>query len=444
MAFEKQPPEWAATGIEPPETKKQTGWEVEDRPPAAWLNWFMNSTGESLKELQQKAAETEWVQQQLAEINPELPDASLTTKGVVQLSSVTNGTSESLAATEKAVKAAYDKASAAETPSGAQAKADAAKTAAITAAATDATTKANTAESNAKSYVDAKPWQKTPVTAGQYAINIAGQDLNAERATGWYMGDNMANAPSSEWYWIEIIRHNPVWEVQNAYCFNRNSFYQRIKQNGTWTAWSQDLFQSGVDAKNGIVGAINAMGGSASTNDTWATLASKIGTLSKSGIVQMSTSINKTAADIPYGDSWVPILSFPAGTKFIEFYRPGSDEWAAYTEGNYGSASTSTITQCSVCISDRNGLSFDLLLNHNPIHFVSFMFDLVNKYAVWVEHDGIYRTNPMTIKTIEYPLSFPAGFDTSGPINLQLHINRGPSATTSSAKATLTGKLIYG
>ncbi|NPL26582.1 short-chain fatty acid transporter, partial [Escherichia coli] len=39
-----------------------------------------------------------------------LEDASTTKKGVVQLSSATNSTSESLAATPKAVKAAYDNA----------------------------------------------------------------------------------------------------------------------------------------------------------------------------------------------------------------------------------------------------------------------------------------------------------------------------------------------
>ncbi|WP_173673308.1 tail fiber protein, partial [Escherichia coli] len=37
-----------------------------------------------------------------------LEDASTTKKGIVQLSSATNSTSESLAATPKAVKAAYD------------------------------------------------------------------------------------------------------------------------------------------------------------------------------------------------------------------------------------------------------------------------------------------------------------------------------------------------
>ncbi|WP_243895907.1 tail fiber protein [Paenibacillus sp. F411] len=46
----------------------------------------------------------------LAGLDPDIPDASLTQKGLVQLSNATNGTRESVAATEKAVKAAYDEA----------------------------------------------------------------------------------------------------------------------------------------------------------------------------------------------------------------------------------------------------------------------------------------------------------------------------------------------
>lgn len=57
MSFDKQVPTWSAAGVEPPESKKQEGWQVNDKPPAAWLNWFMSLTAESLKELQQKAAE---------------------------------------------------------------------------------------------------------------------------------------------------------------------------------------------------------------------------------------------------------------------------------------------------------------------------------------------------------------------------------------------------
>ncbi|KAG2974726.1 hypothetical protein PC120_g25955 [Phytophthora cactorum] len=52
--------------------------------------------------------------------------------------------------------------------------------------------------------------------------------------------------------------------------------YMRNRVNGVWSAWSPDVFQSGVDAKQGIVNAINAKGGSASMNDDWATLAAKV------------------------------------------------------------------------------------------------------------------------------------------------------------------------
>ncbi|MGC6588015.1 hypothetical protein ACPV3A_24095 [Paenibacillus sp. Dod16] len=57
MAFDKQVPTWSAPGVEPPESKKQEGWQVNDKPPAAWLNWFMTLSSESIKELQEKAAE---------------------------------------------------------------------------------------------------------------------------------------------------------------------------------------------------------------------------------------------------------------------------------------------------------------------------------------------------------------------------------------------------
>ncbi|MFD3768714.1 phage tail protein, partial [Paenibacillus lactis] len=87
--------------------------------------------------------------------NVTVPDASLTQKGIVQLSNATNGTRENVAATEKAVKDAYDRGSAGVTAAAAaQARADAAETPA------GAQAKANAAETNAKNYVDGKTWQK--------------------------------------------------------------------------------------------------------------------------------------------------------------------------------------------------------------------------------------------------------------------------------------------
>ncbi|TVX91772.1 hypothetical protein [Paenibacillus agilis] len=57
MAYENKLPEWKAKGIKPPQSKLDEGWKVQDKPPAAWLNWQMNSTYEALHELQQKSAE---------------------------------------------------------------------------------------------------------------------------------------------------------------------------------------------------------------------------------------------------------------------------------------------------------------------------------------------------------------------------------------------------
>ncbi|WP_339259595.1 hypothetical protein MKZ12_07300 [Paenibacillus sp. FSL R5-0713] len=49
---------------------------------------------------------------------------------------------------------------------------------------------------------------------------------------------------------------------------------------GNTVAAINEVFQSGVSAKQGVVDAINAKGGSASTSDSWATLASKIQSIS--------------------------------------------------------------------------------------------------------------------------------------------------------------------
>ncbi|OAB48264.1 tail fiber protein [Paenibacillus antarcticus] len=112
MGFIKQAPKWGATGIEPPESKRNIGWEVEDRPPAAWLNWFMNLTAESLQELQSKAAEKTYVEERIAEaiagVDVDIPDASLMVKGITRLSSAVDSTSETEAATPKAVKSLSD------------------------------------------------------------------------------------------------------------------------------------------------------------------------------------------------------------------------------------------------------------------------------------------------------------------------------------------------
>ncbi|CAI6023702.1 hypothetical protein PAECIP112173_00353 [Paenibacillus sp. JJ-100] len=68
--------------------------------------------------------------------------------------------------------------------------------------------------------------------------------------------------------------------------------------------------QSGVDAKNGIVGAINANGGSASTSDTWAVLAQKVQSVSgfKPGTYDLYTYDSVVGGTSSTG--WAKIRSF--------------------------------------------------------------------------------------------------------------------------------------
>ncbi|WP_340004413.1 hypothetical protein MHH52_21780 [Paenibacillus sp. FSL K6-0276] len=49
--FNEQLPDWLETGIEPPTSKKNEGWQVDDKPPAAWWNWLLNRTYKVLVEI---------------------------------------------------------------------------------------------------------------------------------------------------------------------------------------------------------------------------------------------------------------------------------------------------------------------------------------------------------------------------------------------------------
>lgn len=51
MAFNEKLPEWHATGVEPPESKKTEGWKPDDKPPADWFNWLLNRAYKALLEI---------------------------------------------------------------------------------------------------------------------------------------------------------------------------------------------------------------------------------------------------------------------------------------------------------------------------------------------------------------------------------------------------------
>lgn len=112
---------------------------------------------------------------------------------------------------------------------------------------------------------------------GTTCITIA--DIHTVTANGWYMGANVANAPTTDWWMYEVKVHNALWIEVIATPFNiaepEKGKRIKYKSNGTWTAW-KDPFGAVVSGKQEVVTAINDSLGYTSgltTNDTFSTYA---------------------------------------------------------------------------------------------------------------------------------------------------------------------------
>ncbi|PFR93531.1 hypothetical protein [Priestia megaterium] len=59
MPYNEKLPEWLNPGQEPPSSRKTSGWNPQDRPPAEWMNYHQNRTYKALDELQKNAVHQE-------------------------------------------------------------------------------------------------------------------------------------------------------------------------------------------------------------------------------------------------------------------------------------------------------------------------------------------------------------------------------------------------
>ena len=89
---------------------------------------------------------------------------------------------------------------------------------------------------------------------GTTAIDISNTDLNVvARATGFYKGAAMANAPNSGWFYVVHISHDlGSWIYQEAISYGSanaaNLIYTRCLVGGVWSAWSQVAHISDIAA----------------------------------------------------------------------------------------------------------------------------------------------------------------------------------------------------
>ncbi|WP_190945274.1 pyocin knob domain-containing protein [Paenibacillus sp. UASWS1643] len=151
-----------------------------------------------------------------------IPDASLTQKGKVQLSNAIDSTSQSLAATAKAVS-------------------DARQAAIIAAEEFGRTTILNLAGENTATYVNERPWQKFKLTQdnGMVKTLSGGYDLNSAKETGHYYVFNPVNGPAGFGpYHVEIMAQSATNLVQKAtFQAAIPETYVRSLVGTTWSLW---------------------------------------------------------------------------------------------------------------------------------------------------------------------------------------------------------------
>lgn len=368
------------------------------------------------------------LEEALEGLDPDIPGASLTQPGIVQLSNATNGTRENVAPTEKALKAAYDRGSEGVTAAAAaQAKANAAETPA------GAQAKANTAEANAKNYTDTRPWQKHRVSADDgAAIDISGQNLNNILLTGFYKGNGMINAPalSSGWGYVEVIRHTDTWVLQKVYDLHADRFYMRRRTDPGWTAWTQDLFQSVANGKQAIATAISGKGIAASGSDEFAVFANKISQIQTSSYqrtyyewssgtlpVQRGEMKYTTLADLGVVKGVLSVMSYTTGTHPDSTYSAMARTWV--TTGAY---TNDTVTAgFSLTNSLGQVQSLSTLTDNEPytykraeLYLLSLHVDIPNrKYTIVTYNYQSERYNLSTnLFTPEFNLTVPLSLKT--------------------------------
>ena len=235
------------------------------------------------------------------------PDATLTEKGFTQLSSATDSASESVAATPKAVKAAYDLAKGKYT---AQDATTAQKGIVQLSSATDSTSEAlaatpkavKAANDNANGRVPSG--RKVNGRALSSDISVTAQDifngqtvgignaadLNAYTTPGLYYQPANAQAQTGRNYpeanagSLEVYKHAGITQIYRIY--NSSRSYIRTLYSGTWSAWTKQ-YDAANKPSPADIGAVNKAG------DTM------------NGVLKAGAEVQSTSANnfrIAYGD----------------------------------------------------------------------------------------------------------------------------------------------
>lgn len=205
--------------------------------------------------------------------------------------------------------------------------------------------------------------------------------------------------------------------VQLSDALNSTSTSHAATANAVKKAYDEALAakQSGVDAKNRIVGAISAKGVPASANDTWPTLETKIRQINTGGRTDLSFSYEGELRE----EKTITIFTFPAGTQYAMFYGVESNRNGINARAQ---TDTSNSTASShLCLSNKSNRRWVILGAGASGRYgkgyegaESLKFDF--KSGTVTMHYRRYETG--TEYTDVKSMVIPSYIDSSGPINL--------------------------
>ncbi|MDR4987150.1 SGNH/GDSL hydrolase family protein [Bacillus cereus] len=78
--FVEKLPVWNAEGTEPPISKVETGWKIDERPPAEYMNYLQSTTYVAIKELQEKAVHNDTI----SEIQTDITEAKQIAESAIE------------------------------------------------------------------------------------------------------------------------------------------------------------------------------------------------------------------------------------------------------------------------------------------------------------------------------------------------------------------------
>ena len=166
---------------------------------------------------------------------------------------------------------------------------------------------------------------------------ITGQDLNNIKTVGYYYGENMTNAPATNWYYVEVFVRDDDNVYQRLTQHNATmTKYERRYKGGSWTTWKSistgdlnelqtenkttlveainEVFQSGVNVKQNLVDTLIAKGVECSTSNTFDELINKISEIRTSFFTNWAKAntwlVTGTCTAMPATSYYFPAISY--------------------------------------------------------------------------------------------------------------------------------------